>query len=684
MNAMLQDKSVAIVSNNNSAIQNVVEKLKSASGLDFMVALLGNRVNQDFFFNNQPEYPSWLQDDSKLPHDAERQLRCLREEIKQLFIDQNILKQKVAEEKSWAVESAKFMECYPDIRQVKDPGIPSHKILDIFAKCNLISIRNKKISFWFKLWNVIFCRRWSFSFWSQPVNEVLVALKSIFYHRKLFELNLEITRLSKKIANADLEKKHELLNQLSLQILKARLQKKYRHAQSKRKKFQRHDLKTAGFLYDYPILMSTTFMIKKFSPKSGFDLLIMDEASQVDICTGIAALSCAKNAVIVGDDKQLPCVITEQDEHKLSELNKTAKIDKKYLYLPGQSILSSIKQAVPDIPNTTLLEHYRCDPLIIEFCNKMFYEDKLIIHSQWHDTPSLHVIFTTEGNHARGHLNRRQGQEIDRLKQELIKNRGFSEESIAVCTPYRLQAENIGASTVHKLQGREKDVIIMSTVDNTISDFVADKRLVNVAVSRAKKEFYLVVSSSNKNWNNCIGDLVNYIKYYDSSGKSISYGNITSVFDLLYNEYQNLNINNPKQKYLFDSPAEKIIYDVLCEIIRINDIDCRYSFKMHIPLREIFKQADDLSCDESKYLSNANTHVDFLIYERLGKTPRFAIEVDGYNYHKTGTRQADRDKLKNSIFDKRKIPLLRLSTTDSGERKRITDFIFGSKNQLSS
>lgn len=37
----------------------------------------------------------------------------------------------------------------------------------------------------------------------------------------------------------------------------------------------------------------------------------MDEASQVDVTTGALALSCAKNAVIVGDTKQLPNVITE-------------------------------------------------------------------------------------------------------------------------------------------------------------------------------------------------------------------------------------------------------------------------------------------------------------------------------------------------------------------------------------
>lgn len=40
-----------------------------------------------------------------------------------------------------------------------------------------------------------------------------------------------------------------------------------------------------------------------------FDYVIMDEASPVDIVTGALALSCARNAVIVGDLKQLSNVV---------------------------------------------------------------------------------------------------------------------------------------------------------------------------------------------------------------------------------------------------------------------------------------------------------------------------------------------------------------------------------------
>lgn len=680
MNAVQENKSVAVVSNNNSAIQNVVDKLRDANSLDFMVALLGNKDNQKTFLENQPEYPEWLQDRSNLPAGLETKLHELRTEIKQLFADQNTLKKKQSELNAWIVEAGKFEQCYPDTPQLQDNGLSSARLLNIFTHCNLKGIKGKNLSFWFKFWNVIFCRRWKFSFWNQPLTDVLAALKRLFYQKKISELQSDVADLTDKLACADFEEKHRMLSDLSWRILKAKLQNKYSHVRSKRKIFQKIDLRSDDFRTEYPILLATTFMIKSFTPENGFDLLIIDEASQVDLCTGLVALSCAKNVVVVGDDKQLPCVITKQDEQKLAKLNTYTTIDKKYLYKAGRSILSSIQLAVPDGPNTVLCEHYRCDPLIIGFCNKRFYDNQLIIHSKRHSRPSLRVLFTQPGNHARGHFNFRQAQEIEVLIKDLIA-KGYPEDSIGVCTPYRRQAESIGAATVHKFQGREKDVIIMSTVDNTISEFVADRQLVNVAVSRAKKEFYLVVSSSNKEWDNCIGDLVNYIKYYDESGDAVLQGCITSVFDMLYQEYQEQLKTSGLQDYFFDSPAEKIIYNELSDIVEKYDIDRRYSFKMHMPLREFFKIGNDLTNEESVYMLNSFTHVDFLIYERFGMTPRFAIEVDGYSFHKDGTRQSERDKLKNSIFRKRNIPLLRLSTIGSRERESIINFIFGTNRQ---
>ena len=49
-------KTVLVVSNNNSAVENVAEKLES-EGLGFIVAKLGRTKNKEVFIANQVGYP---------------------------------------------------------------------------------------------------------------------------------------------------------------------------------------------------------------------------------------------------------------------------------------------------------------------------------------------------------------------------------------------------------------------------------------------------------------------------------------------------------------------------------------------------------------------------------------------------------------------------------------------------
>ena len=47
--------------------------------------------------------------------------------------------------------------------------------------------------------------------------------------------------------------------------------------------------------------------------------------------------------------------------------------------------------------------------------------------------------------------------------------------------------------------------------------------------------------------------------------------------------------------------------------------------------------------------------------------------MDGYKNHKKGTKQYERDLLKNSILEKYHIPLIRLKTNGSGEEAMIRE-----------
>ena len=287
---------------------------------------------------------------------------------------------------------------------------------------------------------------------------------------------------------------------------------------------------------------------------------------------------------------------------------------------------------------------------------------------------TLKVFKTAIGNHARGHINQRQ---IDEITQNILPNIDSDPSQIGIITPYRDQVKEIRKNidnreilidTVHKFQGREKDVMIMSTVDDEITDFSDDKNLLNVAVSRAVKNFYIIINPNDKNKNTNIVDLVNYIEY---NNFDVVESDIYSIFDYLYLQYRNEKeklLENVKKVSYYDS--ENLMYNL------IKSIFSEYHFTnlgliAHLPLKEIFKNLDKLNENEKRFVTDTDSHVDFMIYNKVSKMPILAIEVDGYVFHKEGTKQHERDILKDGIFAKYDLPLMRLNTTESGEKEKI-------------
>src|SRR5690606_8058821 len=125
-----------------------------------------------------------------------------------------------------------------------------------------------------------------------------------------------------------------------------------------------------------------------------YDYVIIDEASQVDLATGALALSCAKRAVIVGDLKQLPNVVDNDTKEKTDVVFHSFTLPEPYRY-SNHSLLSSILELFPGIPKTFLKEHYRCHPKIIEFCNKKFYRNQLIVLTEQTDKRPPLLVYQT-------------------------------------------------------------------------------------------------------------------------------------------------------------------------------------------------------------------------------------------------------------------------------------------------
>lgn len=689
-NILMQGKTVMVVSNNNSATANVLEKLQKY-GLGFIVAPLGRRENKEHFITNQPAIPEELQtwqlelgDRLKM----KREVASVLSQLRDIFSLQEKLANDKQEQKAVKLEWEHFKTDNNVDENDFSPNrrARSKRLLKLWLQYQAYVEKDyiAPIGFFSKLKEHI---RWR---WMNFVRKHLLGLKSpfdadnilptiqelqgMYYVVRLKELACDIDRIEELLKSADAKSLGNTLTETSLSLLKDELYSKYHN--SSRRIFT--DVKELRLFADevckqYPVILSTTFSARTSIPDQTYDYIIMDEASQVSIETGALALTCAKNAVIVGDTMQLPNVVTDEDKLKLDGIFKEYKVAKGF-NCAQYSFLQSVCAIIPKVTQTLLREHYRCHPTIINFCNQRFYGGNLLIMTNdCSEQDVMQAIKTVPGHHCRGHYNQR---EIDVVKEEVLPKLNDNED-VGIVTPYNdqvrafnLQLPSVGAATIHKYQGREKDTIIMSVVDDEITEFSDDSNLINVAVSRAKKRFCLVVSGNEQELKGNIAELTDYISY---NNLSVTESKISSVFDYLYTHYTEERLSflaNHRRVSEYDS--ENLTYSLIEGVLAEYPEFSHLGILCHTPLRNVICDWSLLNEGEKRYIAHFSTHLDFLIISRVTKKPVLAIETDGFNYHNDATEQHQRDLKKDHILELYGLPLLRLKTNASGERDKIT------------
>lgn len=686
-NAIVNNKTVAVVSNNNSATSNVLEKLEKY-GVDFIAAYLGNKDNKEIFFSQQrstyPDMSNWF-----LPHQVLQSIRKKLFESQQLLNKMLEYKNKLAllknELSSLRTENKYFEQYYAQanerplkLRSVEK--LEADRILSLLIDYKYKAEKGK-FSLAGKLYNLIFYGIYNLSFYNNNPDIIISFLQKTYYEKKINEIKNEIDELENKLRGYNFEKTMKEYSETSMRMFKAKLAERYQNRRN-RPVFSDEVLKRDfnSFIKEYPVILSTTHSLRSCIEKNYlFDYVIVDEASQVDLVTGALALSCARNAVIVGDLKQLPNVISAETEKYVRQIFDSFQLESAYSYADN-SLLSSIINLYKDVPRTLLKEHYRCHPKIIGFCNQKFYNGQLIIltNEKENDKP-LALYKTAKGNHARGKLNQRQ---IDAIFEEIFPQQNIDEtkQSVGIVSPYRLQADeimkviggrNIEVDTVHKYQGREKDVIILTTVANQVGvdDFVDNPNLINVAVSRAVNKLIVVVSDTCDEWRGTnIGDLVRYIQY---NNFEIIESQVYSVFDLLYSRYSEKLLDIIKNcKKVSKYASENFMNAIVEKVVREPEFQT-LDYVMHQPLKMLIKDPSKLNDYEYKFAMNILTHTDFLIFNKIDKMPVLVVEVDGYAFHANNPKQLERDKMKDDILQKYNIPIIRIKTNESGEERRL-------------
>ena len=680
----VQHMTVGIVSFGNAAVDNVRDKLDEL-GFGYVIGNLGRREKREEFFAGQAvrntqvaQLLARAPNRPDLEHlaDLDRRLRGLQSAERILADRRQALDAHRLELRHF--EDHLHQDQLPDLAGLPLLRRSADRVLGYLAESEmeLAGIRPgplRRIRNYFRYGSVRAL---------DPADtSIVLRLQLAYYHKRIAELEREIGRVEDALRRADFEQLSRQHQQLSVQFLRSELGARY---QESRRISYRADSYRLGktfndFIKDYPALLSTCHSLRD-SISDGYllDYLIIDEASQVNLLLAGLAMSCARYVVVVGDQRQLPPIPIEAANALMPPVPA---------YDCQHNLLASLFELYgANLPRTLLCEHYRCNPVIIGFCNKEFYGGELIPYTSSGAEQPMIVVRTVEGNHMRQHREggRSNQRELDVIAQEVIPEycRGFAKADIGVTTPYRRQASKAAdvldqteADTVHKFQGRQKQVVILTTVldetwrGRTGLPFVDDPQMINVAVSRAIRRFILVTNYDMLPASRHIRDLVGYIRYHNP-GEEVADSAVVSVFDLLYRAYsQYLRPLAARLRKELKYPSEDIICTVLHDIIA----EQRYAHmtvSSQVLLRNLLSDLGRLTPAQRAYIQH-RASVDFVVYNRITNQPLLAIEVDGFAFHENRPDQRARDALKDEILDAHQMPLLRLPTTGSREHEQI-------------
>lgn len=674
-NILIREMTVAVVSNNNSATKNVQEKL-AKEGLGWLVAELGSDSNQKFFFEHQPKIA--LKDEWRCVRPSITRLNVLREKVKEHHANDILLHQKQHEH--WLLKSE--LEVFIDETGAKGNVRETdwYRTWGRLTTERAVAKVKRRIEgflgaefglkrFWYAA-GLVLGRKLPWALMKRLGVEsdiVLSVLYVLLAEVKAKRLEQEIATLTAKVeASKDVA---ETFRKLSRDYFLAMI-------------FERYDGKTWGsfnrdsfkqgdkyFLARFPIVTSSTFSLHRSSPYEKFDFVIIDEASQSNIPTSALCFAQAKNAVVVGDLKQLDQIIDEKTPRPGLEISGAYSV-------PEKSILQSVTEVFGKrIPSVLLREHYRCNRAIIEFCNRRFYDGQLIVMTpespEDKNKEALVWIETVHNGNQWSAINESPYNERQLLvAQDIQREYAGSPDSdrIGFISPYKgqvleMQQLGLSADTVHKYQGKEKDIIVYCTVKGKENAFNAQPQLVNVAVSRAKDKLILISPNYAGQEDGNISALIRYIRQSSKELRSVRLAKYRSVFDALFDRSQKVEGGKDKE-----SPAETLFRKALEELKKDlpDGQTLSWDFTQEYPLsalvRETGAKEEWFTSAERLYMHKKKTCLDFLIYDRMDREPLAAIEVDGEAFHKPGSRQAQRDAKKNSILRKVGLDFIRLRT----------------------
>lgn len=243
-----------------------------------------------------------------------------------------------------------------------------------------------------------------------------------------------------------------------------------------------------------------------------FDVLIVDEAGQCLEPLIWTILPLAKKLILAGDPFQLPpTVISEEAKRKGFAVSLL------------ETLISN------KFPVHLLDTQYRMESVISEFSNRYFYEGKLKSdkpvsadgnHIFFYDTVGADYTEQEDENSTSLY-----NLEELRFIRRMIEHEKVDTTKTVFITPYNGQLQQAKEefsdipfqrfSTIDSFQGQEADTIILSLVRSNVNQqigFLNDYRRINVALTRARKQLYIIGDSGTIGTDDFYSKMLDYFE----------------------------------------------------------------------------------------------------------------------------------------------------------------------------
>uniref|UniRef100_A0A0K0FEV7 DNA-binding protein SMUBP-2 (inferred by orthology to a human protein) n=1 Tax=Strongyloides venezuelensis TaxID=75913 RepID=A0A0K0FEV7_STRVS len=246
--------------------------------------------------------------------------------------------------------------------------------------------------------------------------------------------------------------------------------------------------------------------LSKFTP----DVVLVEEGSQVLECVSWRFLLSGKRSIVVGDHNQLVTTLNSESAAKDYQLDN--------------SIMEYLWNNFSKVDRIMLDTQYRMNKKIMEWSSKIFYDNAMIAHDSVENI-TLSDISSIKNNNkfnspllvfdskncsdfketiiGRSFANIKEVFVCVKYVRYLLQN-GLKESDIGIITSYNkqrmkieehLKGKNIKVSTVDGFQGQQKEVIVFCYVrDNKNKNvgFLSEEKRMNVALTRAKRQFVFI------------------------------------------------------------------------------------------------------------------------------------------------------------------------------------------------